>query len=126
MKFITKTVRIAREALEFALEASKAIHPNEFIGLLREEEGLITSILIVPGSIGGEDFSEYNPYMLPLSSNSCGVVHSHPNESNRPSSADLNLFSKSGSIHAIICYPYTEKTIQFYDGDGRKLGFEIV
>ncbi|PIN83362.1 hypothetical protein COV61_03290 [Candidatus Micrarchaeota archaeon CG11_big_fil_rev_8_21_14_0_20_47_5] len=121
-----KTVRISRDALEFALEASKASHPHEFIGMLREEEGIIIAILVIPGSILGDGFSQLDYWQVPAHSGECGVLHSHPNGNALPSQADRNLFTKSGRIHAIAAYPYTERSICFYDGNGRKLEFEIV
>jgi len=88
---------IARETLDFVLEASRDTHPNEYMGFFADtpasELGLdrrgtvITDVLVVPGT-------ETNPYsatvkeqQIPTGGKTVGSVHSHPNGVLRPSDA---------------------------------------
>ena len=55
-----------------------------------------------------------------------GSVHSHPSGNYNPSSADLQLFSKHGTTHMIIGFPFTPGTWRGYDGAGNPRKLEIV
>ncbi|MDD4620945.1 MAG: metal-dependent protease of the PAD1/JAB1 superfamily, partial [Methanosarcina sp.] len=41
---------IARDTLNFILEVSKFMAPQEFAGLLQEKNGIITEVLLLPGT----------------------------------------------------------------------------
>jgi hypothetical protein len=45
---------IATDTLIFILETSKSTAPEEFAGLLQEKEGIITQVLILPGTESSE------------------------------------------------------------------------
>ncbi|MFH1448187.1 MAG: Mov34/MPN/PAD-1 family protein [Candidatus Micrarchaeota archaeon] len=120
-------VRIKREALEFALHAAQNTYPDEFIGLLRDnEQGEITHVLVLPRSVYGKGYSSIDFTMIPMFSHACGSVHSHPAPSNRPSRGDRMFFSKLGRVHIILAYPYREQDAMAYDQNGEALGLEIV
>jgi len=53
-------------------------------------------------------------------------VHSHPSNSNKPSTADRQFFRKVGIINIIICNPYTVNNIKFYNNEGEEITVEIV
>ncbi|MCX6777986.1 MAG: metalloprotease [Candidatus Micrarchaeota archaeon] len=121
------TIRIKREALEFALHAARNTYPEEFIGLLRKNtQGEISEILVIPRSTYGRGFSSIDLTMIPYTSNHCGSVHSHPSRAGRPSRGDLLSFSHFGSINLIVFYPFTQNDVAAYDSEGKKLEFEVV
>ncbi len=111
--------------VDFLKGVSKNNHPNEFVGLLREKHGMISEILVIPGSRGGRGFASMRQYMVPLISNSMGSVHSHPSNNNRPSKQDLIFFQRNGKFHIIICFPYEDENIAVYDNNGKKQDFLI-
>lgn len=119
--------RIKKEALEFILGVSKSLHPREFIGLLRGEGKTITEVIVLPGSLYGEGFSSYQPYLAPLDNTIVGSVHSHPNASNLPSHGDLHAFNKKGGVNIIVKYPYlSREDMDAYDAFGMKVEVDVV
>lgn len=119
-------VQIEDETLEFLLHACRSTHPDEFAGFLREKKGVITEILLVPGTIFGKTGSIVNYWNLPIDLSVKGTAHSHPSSNVTPSPSDLRFFSSYGKYHAIVGFPYTEQTIQFYARDGSKLSHKVV
>lgn len=101
-------------------------HPYEFAALLREEDGVIAELILVPGTTSGEDHANVFLDMMPLSSHLAGSAHSHPNGVVRPSDADLNFFSRAGRYHFIIGYPYTRSSWRCFHTDGSPSEIEVV
>lgn len=118
--------QIEREALKLMLHASSSSHPNEFAGILRSEGNRITEVLILPGTFTSERSALMNLYMLPISSRSCGSVHSHPSSMAKPSRADLKFFDKFGEVHLIVASPYNESSWKAFNKKGKELNLEIV
>ena len=77
-----KVKGIARETLRFILEVSKSSYPNEFAGLLQVENGIITEVLVLPGTESSESSALLKLFMMPNMS-SVGSVHSHPSGINK-------------------------------------------
>jgi len=120
-------VRIKRAALEFMLNLAQSMYPREFIGLLRENERKeISEVLLLPRSTYGRGFSSLDHYMVPYTIKYAGSVHSHPSPNARPSAGDLLSFSKTGGVHVIVAYPFTENNIGVYSNRGEKLEYEVV
>jgi proteasome lid subunit RPN8/RPN11 len=117
---------ISEGALNLICEAAKSTHPNEFGATLRGEEGRITEVLLVPGTIGGSHHAILPLFSMPIDASIVGTVHSHPGPSAEPSDADLQLFRQHGHTHIIIHEPYTFDTWVAYDMNGRPLELEIV
>ena len=119
-----KVVAIRRKTLRMILEASKDTYPKEFAAILRAEEGVITELLLLPGTISGDVHAVFQLHMLPIDFSVVGTVHSHPSGNYQPSDADRNLFSHFGRVHIIAGMPYTEATWRAYDHNGnpRELG----
>ena len=116
-----------KRAVEFIREASRNTYPEEFIALLRKNsKGAVSEVIVVPLSVYGDGFSSINFSMLPLTSDVCGSVHSHPSPVNWPSRGDLLFFSRIRGIHAIIGYPYRQEDIAAYDERGKPLPLEII
>jgi len=120
-------LRIKRAALEFMLTLARNMYPREFIGLLRENEKKeISEVLLLPRSTYGRGFSSLDHYMVPYTVKYVGSVHSHPTPNARPSAGDLLSFSKTGGVHIIVAYPFTENNIGVYSNNGEKLEYEVV
>ncbi|AKB79159.1 Mov34 family protein [Methanosarcina horonobensis HB-1 = JCM 15518] len=108
---------IARDTLDFILEASRSMAPEEFAGLLQEKDGIITEVLILPGTESSDSSAVLRLYMMP-NVKAAGSVHSHPGPNRRPSKADLRLFSKTGNCHIIVGSPYSRQSWTCYDREG--------
>ncbi|MDD5768093.1 MAG: Mov34/MPN/PAD-1 family protein [Methanothrix sp.] len=108
---------IARDTLYFILEASRSTLPVEFAGLLRAENGVITVVIMLPGTESSSKSALVRLYMLP-NMRIAGSVHSHPSSNIRPSQTDLIFFSKTGDYHIIAGPPFDEKSWTCYDRKG--------
>lgn len=108
---------IARDTLDFILGASRSMAPEEFAGLLQEKDGVITEVLILPGTESSDTSAVLRLYMMP-NIKAAGSVHSHPGHNRRPSEADLRLFSKTGNCHIIVGSPYNRQSWTCYDRKG--------
>ncbi len=121
-----KTWGIEGDVLDMISEASRESLPNEFVAALRAEEGVITEILLFPGSYSSKRSASMQLHMLPIDLSVVGTVHSHPGPSNRPSDEDLHLFGSFGSTHIITCLPYDRGSWQAYDREGRRIVLKVV
>jgi len=120
-------VQIPNNVLELILHASHSSYPNEFGAVLRGEGSKIKEILLLPGTLQGRDSVLYRMNMLPMASKGIGMVHSHPSGSNRPSEADLQMFSRYGNVNLIIKYPYQSVSdVAAYDSEGNRLEITII
>jgi proteasome lid subunit RPN8/RPN11 len=117
---------IRRDTLETILEASKSCYPNEFAAILRAEEKIITEILLLPGTLSGEQSALFKLHMLPIDFSVVGTVHSHPSNNFHPSGADLALFQRFGFIHIITATPYNERSWATWDFYGNSLRLEVI
>ncbi|WP_435335707.1 Mov34/MPN/PAD-1 family protein [Haloarchaeobius sp. TZWWS8] len=125
-------VGIARDTIEFALEAAEDTHPNEYMGLLRGRDArqlgldldgqVVTDVLVIPGTRSNPVSATVDSNMIPNDSRALGSIHSHPNGVLRPSDADLATFG-SGLAHIIMGYPYGPEDWRTFDqhGDPRDL-----
>jgi proteasome lid subunit RPN8/RPN11 len=116
---------IARDTLDFILEASKSSYPEEFAGLLEVKDGVITDVLLLPGTESSETSAVLKLFMMPNIS-AVGSVHSHPSSVVRPSQADLHMFSKTGTHHIIVGHPYGRNNWKCYDGSGQPIRLEVL
>jgi proteasome lid subunit RPN8/RPN11 len=117
---------IHRDALRLIMAASKEQHPREFGATLRAEKGVITEIVLTPGTIAGDRHTFINYHMLPIDPSVVGTVHSHPSPHADPSDADKRVFSAFGHTHIIIAYPYNEGSWVAYDLHGEPIDLEVV
>ncbi len=123
---IKKIMGIAKDTLNFILEASRSTHPNEFVGLLQTEKEVIANIILLPGTISSNTSAVIRLEMLPMDLYSVGSVHSHPTQNKTPSLADLRMFSKKGDYHIIACYPYDEQSWACYDRLGNRRDIKVL
>ena len=117
---------IARRTLRMILEASRDMHPMEFGAILRADEGTITEILLVPGTISGKRHAIFQLHMLPPDFAVVGTVHSHPSGVYEPSDEDLALFNKFGGIHLIVGHPYSEESWAAWTNKGIRTTLQVV
>ena len=117
---------IARKTLRMILEASRDMYPREFGAILRAEEGTITELLLVPGTISGKTHAIFQLHTLPADFAVVGTVHSHPSGVFEPSDEDRALFNKFGGIHIIAGYPYSEDTWAAWTNKGQRTALKVV
>ncbi|WP_136601655.1 Mov34/MPN/PAD-1 family protein [Salinigranum halophilum] len=126
---------IARETMEFILEACEDTHPNEYMGFLRAEDArtldldrsgqVITDILVVPGTESSPVSATVKSHMKPNDLKSVGSVHSHPNGVLRPSDADLDTFGQ-GDVHIIVGAPYGWGNWKAFDNQGEPTHLDVL
>jgi proteasome lid subunit RPN8/RPN11 len=121
-----KVYAISSGALSMINEAAIGTYPNEFLAALKAEEGVITELVVLPGTVQGDSHSIMYTHMLPIDYSVVGTIHSHPGHSNRPSDADLEFFSHFGGVHLITCLPYDETSWRAYDSNGRRVDLKVV
>lgn len=117
-------MKITETAVDFILESARGAYPREFVGLLRAKDGIITEVLIIPGSKFGMNRSSIFTNMVPIDPSIVGSVHSHPGRP-IPSRADLNFFER-GKLNIIAGYPYTFESLAAYNADGTPTKLEMV
>jgi proteasome lid subunit RPN8/RPN11 len=118
--------RIKKKVLRMILESAKSSFPNEFGALLRAEEGEISEVILLPGTISGNTSALFQLNMRPIDFSIVGSAHSHPSGNYRPSDADLEFFRRSGYVHIIVGYPYTMDTWAAYDVSGNRISLEVL
>ncbi len=117
---------IRHETLDTILEASKSSYPKEFAAVLRAENKEISEILLVPGTLSGEQSAIFRLHMLPVDFTVVGTAHSHPTRNYYPSGADLNLFGRFGFIHIIAAYPYDQNSWAAWDIQGNEIELKVI
>ncbi len=117
---------IRRKTLRMILAASKDAFPNEFGAFLRAEQGVITELLLIPGTVGGNRHAIFQFHNAPFDTSVVGTVHSHPSGVYMPSDEDVHLFGKFGGLHIITGRPYEETTWAAWDNQGRRIPLEVV
>ena len=121
-----KVWAVEREVLEMVNESAREVYPREFVATLRAEKGVITEVMLLPGTIQGSRSGTLMLHMMPIDLSVVGTAHSHPSHSNRPSRADINLFGRYGNTHIITCLPYDTSSWRAYDYNGREKELEVI
>jgi len=126
---------VARETMEFVLEAAEDTHPNEYMGFLRADDArdlgldrtgqVITDVLVIPGTVSDPTSATVRSTMKPNDMRSVGSVHSHPNGVLRPSDADLNTFGQ-GDVHIILGAPYGWGDWRAFDNAGERTTLDVL
>ena len=126
---------IARETMEFVLEACEETHPNEYMGFLRAEDAgklgldrsgqVITDVLVVPGTQSSPVSATVKTSMKPNDVKSVGSIHSHPNGVLRPSSEDLATFGQ-GEVHIIVGATYGWGNWKAFDNAGEPTTLDVL
>lgn len=122
-----RIVGLRRHVLEAFLASGASSYPKEFGGALRAEEpGVITDLLLIPGTTAGHAHTNFQLYMLHVDLFVVGTVHSHPSGALHPSSADITLFRNHGRAHIITGYPFKEHNWRAYDNLGEEIDLKVV
>lgn len=117
---------IYKKTLNMIMESAKEAHPNEFAAGMREIDGVISELILVPGTIAGPTSALLKLHSLPIDYSIIGIAHSHPSPSLSPSQEDLNMFGRYGRVHIIAGVPYDLTSWQAYDYNGDKLDLEVI
>ncbi|MFP4002052.1 MAG: Mov34/MPN/PAD-1 family protein [Thermoplasmata archaeon] len=117
---------ITERVLTMIAESAKDSHPEEFAAGLREIDGIISELILVPGTVSGPVSAIMRLNNLPVDYSIIGVVHTHPNGSASPSQKDMNMFGRYGRIHIIMAYPYDLESWKAYDSTGKEMDLEII
>jgi proteasome lid subunit RPN8/RPN11 len=121
----TPTV-ITRNCLDSALACARSSYPKEFGGVLRADPpGVISELLLVPGTTSGPRHANFQLYMLPADLSVVGTVHSHPSGALHPSDADVLLFRHWGRRHFILGFPFEQGCWRAYDGNGGEIVMQV-
>ena len=120
------SIAIQQNVIEDIISLAKENYPKEFLAFL---DGEIKDKKL---TINGLLYQEYNATQNTASpifhfpGKTCyGSVHSHPGPSNTPSDADRTFFRKIGIINIIICRPFGQGDIKFYNHDGEEIIVDI-
>lgn len=117
---------IRKDLLSLLLQLGREQHPNEFAGLLREQDGIIEEINLVPGTTSNEYSASLFLDMMPLDTHLAGSAHSHPNGVIFPSDADLGFFPRTGRYHIIVGFPYEEDDWRCFSASGAPVDIGVV
>ncbi|MGC9517634.1 MAG: Mov34/MPN/PAD-1 family protein [Methanomicrobiales archaeon] len=122
-------VLIDGEVIEEIINIARKSYPKEFVALLqgkiKNNKLKIDGLIFLPGSTS-EEGAVMQIFMMPLTTDSVGSVHSHPGYNASPSTADLHFFAKKGLFHMIIAEPYTEESIMAYDAFGNVIDYRVI
>ena len=121
-----KILGIRQDLLSLLLQMGRENHPNEFAGVIRESNGIMEELNLLPGTIGREDSASLFYDMMPLDTHVAGSAHSHPNGVIIPSNADLSFFPRTGRYHLIIGYPYRKNDWRCFTADGEPCNLEVI
>src|SRR5207247_10796913 len=102
-----RVTAIARKTLRMILEASRDMYPREFGAILRAEEGTITELILVPGTVSGKRHAIFQLHTLPADFSVVGTVHYHPSVVYEPSDEDRALCDKLAVSHRSIVHTST-------------------
>lgn len=118
---------ITRHVLDSALASARSAYPNEFGAVLRADPpGLVSELLLIPGTTAGRRHANFQFYMLPADLAVVGTVHSHPSGALHPSDADTRLFRNWGRRHLILGSPFGPGSWRAYDSNGRPVDLPVV
>jgi len=117
---------IRKDLISLLLQLGRELHPNEYAGLLREQDGIIEEINLLPGTTSNETSAAMHLDMMPLDTHLAGSVHSHPNGVIIPSDADLGFFPRTGRYHIIVGFPYEEGDWRCFSANGTPVDLGVL
>ena len=107
-------------------ESARSCYPDEFLCMVRQTDGVVDEMVLLPGTVFGDSHSFLSEWMSPIDFSIAGTAHSHPGYSNEASDEDLSLFANMGGIHFITCQPYDRKSWRAYNSKGQEVELEII
>lgn len=117
---------ITSKVLKMMFAAARDTHPREFACFMRADDGVITEILLAPGTISSGRYAVLRHHMLPLDFSVVGSAHSHPTPNAIPSDADLHMFQNTGPVHIIIGFPYNMNSWRAYSRNGEEISLRVI
>lgn len=118
---------ITRQLLDSVLASARSAYPNEFGGMLRTDPpGVISELILLPGTTAGRRHANFQFYMLPADLAIVGTIHSHPSGALHPSAADTQLFRNWGRRHLIVGAPFGPSSWRAYDGNGNPIRIDVL
>ncbi len=117
---------ITERLLRMILETSKDSYPNEFAAGMREIDGIISELIMVPGTVTSHHKALLQLHHLPIDYSMVGIVHSHPSPNIHPSQNDMIMFGKYGRVHIIVGMPYDMNCWQAYDYNGKEIELSVL
>jgi proteasome lid subunit RPN8/RPN11 len=117
---------IRKDLLMLLLEVGREQHPFEYAGLLRETNGVVDELTLLPGTTSNESSASLFLDMMPLDLHVAGSVHSHPNGVLQPSGADRAFFPRTGSYHVIVGFPYDDQSWACFRANGTRIPLEVI
>ncbi|OPX60807.1 MAG: Mov34/MPN/PAD-1 family protein [Methanobacterium sp. PtaB.Bin024] len=122
-------ILIDREVVDEIIQIARQSHPLEFMAMLEGKihEGVlkVEGLVFLPGETSNQS-AVMKTFMMPMTTETVGSVHSHPIPNATPSTADLHFFAKNGLFHLIIAQPYTEESMIGYDTFGEMINYRII
>lgn len=106
--------------------SARSVYPDEFLCAMSAEDGVISGMVMLPGTVFGDEHSFMDMWMAPANCNIVGTAHSHPDYCNMASDADLDLFRNMGGLHLITGMPYDRTSWKLYNSLGEVVELEIV
>ena len=107
-------------------ESARSCYPDEFLCMVRQTDGVVDEMVLLPGTVFGDSHSFLSEWMSPIDFSIAGTAHSHPGYSNEASDEDLSLFANMGGIHFITCQPYDRTSWRAYNSKGEEVELEII
>ena len=107
-------------------ESARSCYPDEFLCMVRQTDGVVDEMVLLPGTVYGDSHSFLSEWMSPIDFSIAGTAHSHPGYSNEASDDDLTLFANMGGIHFITCQPYDRHSWRAYNSKGEEVELEII
>ncbi|MBN1803328.1 MAG: Mov34/MPN/PAD-1 family protein [Candidatus Lokiarchaeota archaeon] len=126
IKLSRKGIVIKNELLQGILALCREHHPEEFLGLLRVENDIVTEFILPPGALTSKTSGVFFPHKIPLDLTLQGTIHSHPTGNPYPSNQDLNGIFKSMRFNFIVGHPYELWNVKCFDRNGKELEFETI
>lgn len=113
--------KIKKAVLLQVCESAKGFYPNEFMCFLSGDKktNYLNEIVLLPNT-SGKDYASIWEAVIPIDDTIIASIHSHPDSSARPSTADKKFFLKY-KINGIIDGTYTPEKILFYDNLSNKI-----
>jgi proteasome lid subunit RPN8/RPN11 len=117
---------IRKDLIMLLLAVGIERHPFEYAGLLRETDGVIDELTLLPGTTSNHRSASLFLDMMPLDLHVAGSVHSHPTGVLSPSDADLSFFPRTGGYHVIVGFPYDDQSWACFRADGKRISLVVV
>lgn len=121
-----KIIGITERVLRMVMESAKDAYPNEFAAGMREIDGIISELIMVPGTVTNHRKALLKLHHLPIDYSIVGVVHSHPSPNITPSREDLTMFGRYGRVHIIVGMPFDMNSWRAYNYDAKIIDLPVL